>query len=102
METADGKKLKEAYPEAIWETVRYEGKIYGIPSFGELTFSEYFAMKKTMAEALGISDKTELPKSEILALAETYSEKNGRVYKIQYGSLTAPEGYEVIPGASWF
>ena len=102
METADGKKLKEAYPEAIWETVRYERKIYGIPSFGELTFSEYFVMKKTMAEALGISDKTELPKSEILALAEVYSEKNGRVYKIQYGSLTAPEGYEVIPGASWF
>lgn len=58
METEDwGQSLKEAYPERIWETLDYQGNIYGLLT-PYLDLRYYAVFRKSYAQASGIEIET--------------------------------------------
>lgn len=53
-EDEEGRKLYDAYPEAIWETVKINGRIYGYAPFSLPAYMYALNCNKEMADRFGI------------------------------------------------
>lgn len=92
-DTEAGKTLRESYPEIFWKAMNYYGSVYAVPSQEELYFSNYYVVEKELADRFLIKENVS-SELDLLALAEKASKEDGVIYKVAFGELPAPYGYE--------
>ncbi len=87
---SDGSGLKEAIPEELWEGVRVDGKIYGVPTYKDSAFAPYFVFNQNDLTALGLNAEDYNTMEKLEGALKAYKDAYPDKYPFY---MTASEGY---------
>lgn len=87
---SEGKGLLEVIPEALWDGVRVNGEIYGVPTYKDSAFAPYFVFNKNDISALGLNAEDYNSMEKLEGALKAYKDAYPDKYPFY---MTASEGY---------
>lgn len=92
-----GPDLKKNIPDSVWDKVRFNGRIYGIPSINQVKGMELMYVRKDWLDRLGLDPPVTLEEYEKVIEAFATQDPNGNGEQDTYGLSMMHSLYRSAP-----